>query len=151
MVVTNTFSDWSTQPWPASAARLRVHKINQGEVSVQHTVLSFALPFDASVFVSISVGSSVVIEACELGSDDFVFIRIAHLSSLSVHLNSPRYDLSHSPAETGPGRDWQIGPYAASPMAQKGCVARFYGLEFGPRKESVHSADVSEMTDKGKR
>jgi hypothetical protein len=44
--------------------------------------------------------------------------------------------------------DWQIGPYAASPMAQKGCVAHFTHLEFGKRKDVTHSADVSEMTEK---
>lgn len=112
--------------------------------------------------MALHVGSSIVIEACELGSEDFVFIRIAHLSSLAVHRDSPRYQLGSSSTSSsssssserthdeGAGADWRIGPYAASPMAQKGCVARFSGLEFGPRKESVHSADVSEMvaTDK---
>jgi hypothetical protein len=51
-------------------------------------------------------GSSVVIEACELGSEDFVFIRIAHLSSLAVHLDSPRYQLGPeaAPAPAGGGR-----------------------------------------------
>jgi regulation of enolase protein 1 (concanavalin A-like superfamily) len=31
VVVTNIFSDWSTQPWPSTAARLRLHKINKGK------------------------------------------------------------------------------------------------------------------------
>mmetsp|Transcript_25580 Transcript_25580/g.43125 ORF Transcript_25580/g.43125 Transcript_25580/m.43125 type:complete len:322 (+) Transcript_25580:50-1015(+) len=127
VVVTNVFSDWSTQPWPSTSARLRLHKINKG--------------------------SSLVVEACAVGSDDYSFVRIAHLSSLAVHLNSPRYELrpehtTGSASPTGRGLDWQIGPYAASPMAQKGCVARFSQLEFGPRKEVTHSADVSEMTEK---
>ena len=108
-------------------------------------------------------GSSLVIEASELGSEDFVFIRIAHLSSLAVHRDSPRYELGASSSSSssssslrgagGEGGDkasgagWRIGPYAASPMEQRGCVARFSELEFGPRKESVHSSDVSEMVE----
>jgi len=54
-VVTNVFSDWSTQPWKSTGARLRLHKVLQGE--------------------------SVVIEAAELGCDKFEFSRIAHLST----------------------------------------------------------------------
>lgn len=110
--------------------------------------------------VSWNAGSSVVIEACPLGSDDFSLVRIAHLSSLAVHLNSPRYELraEHTPSSGSSsagsssgsrgrgGLDWQIGPYAASPLAQKGCVAHFSQLEIGPRKEVTHSSDASQMT-----
>lgn len=42
VVVTNVFSDWSTQPWPSTAARLRLHKINKGAVAVHITSLQSA-------------------------------------------------------------------------------------------------------------
>ena len=74
-----------------------------------------------------------------------------------MHLNSERYNLEESEyvpdnslkgSVGGAGMEWQIGPFSACPMQQKGCVARFSRLEFGPRKEAAHSTDVSEMTDK---
>lgn len=54
VVVTNEFSDWSTQPWGSNSVSLKVHKVNQS--------------------------NSLVVEAASLGSTDFQFVRIAHLS-----------------------------------------------------------------------
>lgn len=104
VVVTNDYSDWSTQPWNCTGARLRLHKINHA--------------------------STIVVEACPLGSSDYSFIRIAHLSC------------SHNEKSE---KEWQVGPYAACPMQQKGCVATFSNLEFGPRIAAVHSTDSSTM------
>ena len=104
VVVCNVFSDWSTQPWASCGARLRLHKVIQS--------------------------SSVVVEAAPLGSEDFQFIRIAHLSAKSTHIGD---DLS---AEEVTGshdeKPWRIGPFAACPNAQKGCVADFSALSIGP-------------------
>jgi hypothetical protein len=116
--VCNIFSDWSTQPWPTCSARLRVHKVLQS--------------------------SSVVIEAAPIGSDDFHFIRIAHLSALAVHKGNELTEFE----KNGSGDeevDWRIGPFAASVTQQKGCVATFTNLSVGPRLKMDHSADVSHM------
>lgn len=116
VVVCNVFSDWSTQPWPTCSARLRVHKVLQS--------------------------SSVVIEAAPIGSDDFRFIRIAHLSSLAVHKGNELTDLERN----GSGdeeMDWRMGPFAASVTQQRGCVATFTNLSVGPRLNMAHSSDVS--------
>ena len=58
-VVCNIFSDWSTCPWPTSAARLRLHKK--------------------------SFSSSICVEAAPPGSEAFEFVRIAHLSQRTRH------------------------------------------------------------------
>ncbi len=55
VVVTNGYSDWSTQPWPSTSARLKIHKVNQG--------------------------SSIVVEAAPIDTEHYQFVRIAHVSS----------------------------------------------------------------------
>jgi regulation of enolase protein 1 (concanavalin A-like superfamily) len=62
-VVCNVFSDWSTRPWPASAARLRLH------------MKRFC--------------SSFCIEAALPGADTFEFFRIGHLSCRTQHADIP--------------------------------------------------------------
>jgi hypothetical protein len=106
VVVCNAgFSDWSTQLWPSSAARLRLHKVLQS--------------------------SSVVVEAAAIGSDDFQFVRIAHLGGPGVIASDPK---------TLP--QWRIGPFAACPGKQLGCVATFTNFSLGPRVESKHSSSL---------
>lgn len=120
MVVCNVFSDWSTQPWNGCSARLRVHKILQS--------------------------SSLVVEAAHIGSDSFQFVRIAHLSSLATHKGE---DLTLE-EKNGSDREnaWCLGPFAACPSVQNGCLATFRNFKVGPREESVHSSDVSHMVNK---
>lgn len=122
VVICNVFSDWSTQPWPTCAARLRVHKVLQS--------------------------SSVVVEAAPIGSDDFRIIRIAHLSSLSVHKGDELTDFERNGAESE--SDWRIGPFSASVAEQKGCVATFTNLSVGPRLTLTHSTDVSHLVKEDK-
>lgn len=114
-MVCNVFSDWSTQQWPTCAARLKVHKILQS--------------------------SSIVVEVAPIGSDDFRFIRIAHLSSLAIHKGDELTDFERN--GTDQETDWKIGPFAASVGQQKGCVARFTNLSVGPCLDLIHSTDVS--------
>jgi regulation of enolase protein 1 (concanavalin A-like superfamily) len=117
VVICNVFSDWSTQPWPTCSGRLRVHK-------VLHS-------------------SSIVIEAAPIGSNDFHFIRIAHLSSRAIHKGDELTDFERN--GTDHESDWRIGPFSASVTQQKGCVASFTNLTLGPRLDLVHSTDVSNM------
>ena len=55
-VCCNVFSDWSVMPWEGTAAKIRLHKVNQGQ--------------------------ALVMEANTLdgGDDDWQFVRICHLS-----------------------------------------------------------------------
>lgn len=104
VVVCNEFSDWSTQPWPTFSVRLRVHKVLQS--------------------------SSVVVEAAPLGSEDFQFIRIAHLGH-NVGLGEG--------CEHGA---WKVGPYAACPIAQKGCEVRFQQFSVTEKLKSQHDSNL---------
>lgn len=110
VVVCNVFSDWSTQPWPTTSVRLKVHKINQS--------------------------NSLVVEAAPMGSDDFHFVRIAHLSTRSS------YNGEDVPADERSGTSeelqWRVGPFAACPIAQKGCKVVFKNLYIGAKEPSLH-------------
>lgn len=117
VVVCNVFSDWSTQPWPCNAARLRVHKITQS--------------------------SSLVVEAATLGSEDFQFVRIAHLSAMSIHKGEDLNDLEKHGAAVE--KSWRVGPFSAVPMQQKGCRAHFRNFRIGNKEKSTHNADASSM------
>jgi len=97
VVVCNYFSDWSTQPWGSTSASLKIHKVNQS-----------------------------VVEAAPIGSSDYNFVRIAHLSCGAESQRLP----------------WQVGPYAACPIAQNGCKAVFRNFSVGPKEESLHSSEL---------
>jgi hypothetical protein len=106
VVVCNAgFSDWSTQIWPVAAARLRLHKMLQS--------------------------SSVSVEAAPIGSDDFQFVRVAHLGGPGIDAGDPN---------TFP--EWRIGPFAACPGKQMGCIASFTNFICGPRLETKHSSSL---------
>ena len=104
VVVCNVYSDWSTQPWPSCAARLKVHKVNQG--------------------------SSIVVEAADVNSENYQFVRIAHITSTNC---------DPSVAELPP---WRIGPFAACPTKQRGCEATFQNFSVGSRERPVHDPDL---------
>lgn len=123
VVVCNVFSDWSTQPWSSNSAKLKVHKINQS--------------------------SSLVVEACEIGSEKFQFVRIAHLSALAVHKSLDGDDLTALEKNgSNEEQNWRIGPFSACPMEQKGCQAIFHNFRITDREAGEHSADASVMVNK---
>jgi regulation of enolase protein 1 (concanavalin A-like superfamily) len=110
VVVCNVYSDWSTQPWSGFSARLKVHKVNQG--------------------------SSLVVEAAEMGSEDYQFVRIAHISGPTVTtLSAGGSELSLP--------NWRVGPFAACPTKQKGCEATFQNFSVGQREKPVHNPDLA--------
>jgi regulation of enolase protein 1 (concanavalin A-like superfamily) len=133
-VVTNDFSDWSTQVWRKNAGedrgssddtitsvtvRLRVHKVCAGE--------KFEGRQDASlVFEAAAVQDG---DGCSepAGADANVsweLIRIAHLGSVE------------------PRADWRMGVFAACPVQQKGeCTARFHFVSVGPLAGPTHGSD----------
>ena len=102
VVVCNEYSDWSTQPWSETSVSLKIHKVSQSH--------------------------SLVVEAATKGSNDYSFIRIAHLSP------GPKHSRALLP--------WQVGPYAACPLKQSGCQAVFTKFSLGPREPSTHCADL---------
>lgn len=75
----------------------------------------------------VSQSSSVVIEVAPLNSlptestapSTFHMVRIAHLEPTNS--------------------TWRIGPFAASPIAQRGCQAEFWDFQLGPRQSTVHN------------
>jgi regulation of enolase protein 1 (concanavalin A-like superfamily) len=116
-VVTNGFSDWSTQPWTVPALKLRVH------ILPQH-------------------GGSVVVEAAPIGTNEWSFIRIAHIHSDFNHdlLNDdPTTQTAHEGLSAPPGT-LMVGIFAACPIAQTGMVATFEQLSITQGSEFVHNA-----------
>ena len=119
-VVCNGYSDWSTQPWPEPALRIRVHKI----------------------------GSSLVVEAGSKGcSDDMLsFIRIAHLSLSQGMRDDPLAGVScNEGAAAPPGYVW-MGVFACCPEEQDapgedGCTALFHHFSISKGTSFEHNAD----------
>jgi hypothetical protein len=87
--------------------------------------------------------SSIVVEAAPLNSDEFHFVRIAHLSAMSSH-NGAGFSVGEANG-TIEELPWQVGPFAACAMAQKGCCAKFSNIRIGPKDSITHSADVADM------
>lgn len=78
----------------------------------------------------INQSDSIVVEAAPIDSNEFHFVRIGHLSCTNM-VN-----------EIGEKLPWQVGPYAACPIAQLGCTATFNNFSIGPREPSVHSENL---------
>lgn len=104
VVICNSYSDWSTEIWQSKDVRLKVHTVSQS--------------------------SSIVIEAAQIGSEDYRFIRIGHLESVVAENHAAE------------ALDWQIGVFAACPGEQRGCVATFTNFSLGPREASSHNPDL---------
>eukprot|EP00040_Diaphanoeca_grandis_P011652 m.59786 g.59786 ORF g.59786 m.59786 type:complete len:257 (-) comp22756_c1_seq1:140-910(-) len=87
----------------------------------------------------INQGSAVVVEAAPVNSPDSLhFVRIAHLSAQVSHTNVT----TETPAPEA--LPWQIGPFAACPIAQRGATATFTTFTVGPLKPSSHSSTLSD-------
>jgi len=123
-VVTNDgFSDWSTTDWPdwdAAAgrvsARVRLSKLLPGEQQ------GGCLVFEAAPMVSSHQSDQTVV---------WSQVRIASIRPAA------------GVAASG-GRPWRMGVYAASPITQSGCSARFHHIALGPKVRPVHEAALPE-------
>lgn len=120
-VVTNGFSDWSTQPWPGGKAslRLRVSKVGADD--------------------------SYVVEAAQAGAgrgkkeedhDEWRFIRIAHLGAASRVAAPAEGDQDAAPE----GKLW-VGVFGCCPEDQQGCKVVFHSFEVRPGTSFRHNAD----------
>jgi hypothetical protein len=118
-VVTNGFSDWSTQPVPNHhpAMTMRVHVLPQQ-------------------------GGSIVVEAAPIGSDQWSFIRIGHLNQGMNH------DLFHDTPDVlnafqgiaAPTDTILCGLFGACPVDQEGMVVKFYDFSIRQGSTFVHDA-----------
>lgn len=120
-VVTNGFSDWSTQNWSAPAIKIRVHLLPQN-------------------------GGSFVVEAAPVGTDDWNFIRIAHMNADFNHdlLNDAPTVQAAYEGESAPPGTIMVGVFAASTADyanHAGMVATFEALSITPGSEFVHDAN----------
>ncbi|ACI65406.1 predicted protein [Phaeodactylum tricornutum CCAP 1055/1] len=133
-VVTNIYSDWSTQPWSASPPTM------ESSVSAEKS--------DA-VFVRAQIrihcrGSSFVVEAKE-SSKEWEFLRIGHLNRDMRHTNDPLRN--HSAVEkswNGPsaaeGKLW-VGVFACCPVDQQGSSVTFSNFSIAAGSKFDHNAD----------
>ena len=117
-VVTNVYSDWSTQSWSqydkadsgmSVTARLRLH----------------------------CRGSSFVVEA-KFG-EDWEFIRIAHLHPGVIYPDDPIPNGTLGPAAPE-GKFW-VGMFACCPEQQDGCEVSFSDFSILPGSHMEHNAD----------
>lgn len=116
-VVTNGFSDWSTQNWSAPTIKIRVH------ILPQH-------------------GGSFVVEAAPIDTEDWAFIRIAHLNvnHNHDHLNDDPIARAAYEGEASPSGSLMVGVFAACPVDQAGMVATFDQLSITQGSAFVHDA-----------
>jgi len=116
-VVTNGFSDWSTQNWLVPAIKIRVH------ILPQH-------------------GGSFVVEAAPIGTEDWAFIRIAHMNVDYNHdlLNDhPKVQTAYE-GKSAPEGTLMVGIFAACPVDQLGMIATFDDLSITQGSTFVHDA-----------
>lgn len=120
-VVTNIYSDWSTQPWSGDSpsAKVRIHILQNG---------------------------SFVVEAARVDSPkSWEFIRIAHLSQGmrcedDTLLDHPRV-LAAWAGDSAPRGYLYAGVFACCPEDQDGCTATFHSFSIVEGSTFKHDAD----------
>mmetsp|Transcript_1275 Transcript_1275/g.2072 ORF Transcript_1275/g.2072 Transcript_1275/m.2072 type:complete len:265 (-) Transcript_1275:234-1028(-) len=125
-VVTNIYSDWSTQVWDGFGARLRVHKIAQS-----NSVVLEAAPLLVS-------SSSTTANSLHPG---YQTIRIAHISARACHGGEDLTEVEK--AGKSNELDWKIGPFAACPTKQIGNIATFRNFNVGQKLPTLHKQLLS--------
>ena len=121
-VVTNVYSDWSTQSWPTSTLRIRLHRM----------------------------GASYVVEAQPLasGDDEWAFIRICHLSLESVvTAEDPLRSIGCDEGAAAPAGHVWMGVFACCPEEQAGCTATFHEFSIVRGTSFEHNADGNHDDD----
>lgn len=116
-VVTNGFSDWSTQKVTKAEMNIRVHVLPQQ-------------------------GGSLVVEAAPLDSKEWDFIRIAHLNRNMNHnmLNDAPEVKDAYRGPDAPADSIMIGIFGACPVDQAGMVVEFHDLSITKGSAFVHDA-----------
>jgi uncharacterized protein len=117
-VVTNCFSDWSTQVVPRAEIKIRVHILPRN-------------------------GGSFVVEAAPtLDSDDWAFVRIAHMNRNMRHdlLNDTEPVRAAYRGESPPDGTMMVGIFGACPVDQAGMVIKFHDLSIVQGSTFVHDS-----------
>lgn len=115
VVCNEGFADWSTQKLDGMSLRLRVHKLLPGPDQGPCMVFEVARPEPASDTAPDQPPSK------KARTEVWTFVRIASLRSKD--------------------KPWQMGPFAASPMLQRGGRATFHSMRIGPKLATAHSDD----------
>ena len=91
---------------------------------------------------SMQHGGSFVVEAAPLGSDEYSFVRIAHLNKDMSHdlLNDDPVVQKAFKGRSAPPDTYMVGVFAASPVDQKGMVATFHSLSIVKGSTFVHES-----------
>lgn len=116
-VVTNGFSDWSTQQVSSAEMKIRVHVLPQQ-------------------------GGSLVVEASPCDSNDWTFIRIAHLHKDMNHdmLNDATNVRNAFQGIGAKDGAIMVGIFGACPVDQNGMVVKFHDLSIIQGSSFVHDA-----------
>ena len=122
-VVTNIYSDWSTQAW--------------SDFSVNSDNKTVRVSCDIRVHCR---GASFVVEA-KMPDGDWEFIRIAHLSRCMECQNDPLADRSSWTGATPPAGTMWVGVFAACPEDQEGGHATFGKFNIRHGSHFEHNAD----------
>ena len=128
-VVTNSFSDWSTQNWPDFTTETVTSS------GVDTVVVHCHLRVHAR-------GESFVVEG-KTKEGTWEFIRIAHMSKQMVSLDTETHPLELSArnrAVPSEGEVW-VGVFACSPVEQHGCSAVFSMFQVNKGSSFDHNAD----------
>ena len=118
VVVTNVYSDWSTQAWSDYSTETK----NNETV----TVVDCQLKLHAR-------GNNFVVEAKQKQESSWSFVRIAHLSTGIVYPDDPiEMQGSFQGPSPARGKMW-AGVFAASPQDQQGSFVDFHDFRRGGR------------------
>jgi regulation of enolase protein 1 (concanavalin A-like superfamily) len=119
-VVTNVYSDWSTQSWEMYTT------------DKQSTIVKCCLRIHCR-------GESFVVEAKQDG--DWEFVRIAHLSPNVVYPNDPIQSEGTFQGPVPPSGKLWAGVFAASPEDQRGAFVDFEDFSVVAGSSFEHNAD----------
>ena len=129
-VVTNKFSDWSTQTWPGGTPvrlALRVHKIGRSDIVVQ--AAAWAGQGNESCDAGEGLSGGGAAGGSKIADDAWNFVRIAHLDAGPVPLS----------ADTP--QTVEMGVFACCPEEQAGGHAVFHRFQILPGSSFKHNAD----------
>ena len=140
-VVTNGFSDWSTQSWPSSS--LPSSSPPEGETNKNEKKAVVEPELRLRVHLLPQNGGSYVVEAAPRNSNEWSMIRICHMNPTmnSATLNDHEAVQNAYQGIGAPSNSIMVGIFAACPIDQDGsCVTKFHDISITPGSTFVHTA-----------
>ena len=139
-VVTNTYSDWSTQPFIKDSTTIKKKVTSVATASGAATTVAENVVHVPECRIRVHCrGTSFVVQAVMDGV--WRMIRIAHLS---VHQQCRPDPLDKVACENGPSpghHELWAGVFAACPVEQKGCSVTFTEFEIREGSDFDHSSE----------